>query len=210
MITVFIADDHPLVRKGLRDILLGEAGIQIVGEAATTQEVLDTVGVSRPDVLVTDLSMPGNSSLSMIEDLTQQLPNMSVLVVTIHPEERFALRALRAGAAGYLTKDSNPEEIVRAVRVLAEGKKFITPTVAEKLAQELGRDFRQPLHEALSNREFQIMRLLAKGAPAREIAERLSISIHTVNTYKSRIMEKMNMKSVTELTLYAIENRLID
>ncbi len=210
MITVFIADDHPLVRKGLRDILLGEAGIQIVGEAATTQEVLDTVRISLPDVLVTDLSMPGNSTLSMIEDLTHQFPNMSILVVTIHPEERFAMRALRAGAAGYLTKDSDPEEIVRAVRVLATGKKYITTTVAEKLAQELGRDFRQPLHESLSNREFQIMRLLAKGTPAREIAEKLSISIHTVNTYKSRIMEKMNMKSVTELTLYAVENRLID
>lgn len=210
MITVFIADDHPLVRKGLREILLGEGGLQIVGEAATTQEVLDTIRVSRPDVLLTDLSMPGNSALTMIEDITRQYPNVAILVVTMHPEERFAVRALRAGAAGYLTKDSDPADIVRAVRMLAEGKKYITATLAEKLAQELGRDSHRPLHELLSNREFQIMRMLAQGTSAREIADKLSISIHTVNTYKARIMDKMNMKSVTELTLYAIENHLIE
>ena len=210
MINVLIADDHPLVRKGLREILEGEIDLKVVGEAGSAQEVLDAIKKNKPDVLVTDLSMPGTSALNMISDLKQLFSKLPILVLTMHPEERFAVRTLKSGAAGYLTKDTPPDEIIKAVRVVAGGKKFITPSLAEKLATEFDSEFWRQPHERLSNREFQIMRALASGKKAKDIADELAISIHTVNTYKSRIMEKMNMKTVTELTLYAVENHLIE
>ncbi len=210
MTRLFVADDHPLVRKGLKEILEGETDLKVIGEAANEQELLDGVAAVKPDVLITDLSMPGRGTLSIIADVKRLFPKLPVLVLTMHPEERFAVRALRSGVSGYLTKDTAPEEIVRAVRIVAAGKKYITTSLAEKLALELDRDPERPPHESLSNREFQIMRALASGRKIREVAEELSLSIHTVNTYKSRIMEKMNMKTVTELTMYAIENHLLE
>lgn len=210
MIGIFIADDHPLVRKGLKEILEAEIDLKVIGEASNDQELLDGLEKSRADILITDLSMPGRGILTAISDLKRVHPKLPVLVLTMHPEDRFAVRALRSGVSGYLTKDTAPEEIIKAVRTIAGGKKYITPSLAEKLAFEIDRDPERRPHEALSNREFQIMRALAAGKKIREVAEDLSISIHTVNTYKSRIMEKMNMKTVTELTLYAIENHLIE
>ncbi len=210
MIKLFIADDHPLVRKGLREILEGEVDLRVVGEAENDQELLDGIRKSNPDVLITDLSMPGRGVLSVIADVRQRSPRLPILVLTMHPEERFAVRALRSGVDGYLTKDTAPAEIVKAVRTIALGKKYITPSLAEKLASELDKDPERPLHSALSNREFEIMRALASGKKIKDIAEELSLSIHTVNTYKSRIMEKMGMKSVTELTLYSVEHHLIE
>jgi two-component system, NarL family, invasion response regulator UvrY len=210
MIRLFIADDHPLVRKGLKEILEGEIDLKVIGEASNDQETIDGLKNSDPDVLVTDLSMPGRGVLSVLSDVKRLHPKLPVLVLTMHPEERFAVRALKSGASGYLTKDTAPEEIIKAVRTLAKGKKYITDSLAEKLALELDRDAERPLHEALSNREFQIMCALALGKKIKEVADDLSISIHTVNTYKSRIMEKMSMKTITELTLYAIENHLIE
>jgi two-component system, NarL family, invasion response regulator UvrY len=210
MIRLFIADDHPLIRKGLREILEGEVDLEVVGEATNDQELLDGIRNRPPDVLITDLSMPGRGILTVIADVKRANPKLPILVLTMHPEERFAVRALRSGVSGYLTKDTAPEEIVRAVRTLARGQKYITASLAEKLALELGRDPEKPLHETLSNREFQIMRALAGGRKIKEIAGDLCISIHTVNTYKSRIMEKMGMKSVTELTMYALEKHLIE
>ncbi len=210
MIRLFIADDHPLVRKGLKEILQDEGDLKVIGEAANEQELLDGVEKTRPDVLITDLSMPGNGTLSVLSEIKHYHPRLPVLVLTMHPEERFAVRALKSGASGYLTKDTTPEEIIKAVRTLSQGKKYITGSLAEKLALELDRDLEKQPHESLSNREFQIMRALAQGKKVKEIAEELSISIHTVNTYRSRIMEKMNMKSVTELTLYAIDKHLIE
>jgi len=210
MITVLIADDHPLVRKGLREILEGEIDLKVVGEAGTVHEVLDSIKKNKPDVLVTDLSMPGTSALNMIADIKQLFSKLPILVLTMHPEERFAVRTLKSGAAGYLTKDTNPDEIIKAVRIVASGKKYITPSLAEQLAMEFDGEFWRQPHERLSNREFQIMCALASGKKAKDIADGLAISIHTVNTYKARIMEKMNMKTVTELTLYAVENHLIE
>ncbi len=210
MVRVFIADDHPLVRKGLKEILEGEVDLRVVGEAANDQDLLDGVKKKNPDVLITDLSMPGRGMLAVISDVRRLFPRLPVLVLTMHPEERFAIRALKAGASGYVTKDSAPEEIISAVRVVMSGKKYITPSLAEKLAVELGRESGKLPHESLSNREFQIMRALASGKKIREVAEDLSLSIHTVNTYRARIMGKMNMHSIAELTRYAIENRLIE
>lgn len=210
MIRLFIADDHPLVRKGLREILEGEGDLKVIGEGSNEQELLDGVERMRPDVLITDLSMPGKGTLSLLGDLKHRYPKLPILVLTMHPEERFAVRALKSGASGYLTKETAPEEIISAVRTLAKGKKYITGSLAEQLASELDRDLDKQPHEVLSNREFQIMRALAQGKKVKDIADELSISIHTVNTYKSRVMEKMNMKNVTELTLYAIEKHLIE
>ncbi len=210
MIRLFIADDHPLVRKGLREILQGEGDLKVIGEASNQQELLDGVEKTKPDVLITDLSMPGQGALGFLSELKHNHPKLPVLVLTMHPEERFAIRALRSGASCYLTKDTAPEEIIRAVRTLEKGKKYITGSLAEKLALEIEKDMEKDPHEGLSNREFQIMRALAEGKKVKEIASELSLSIHTVNTYKSRVMEKMNMKTVTELTRYAVEKHLIE
>ncbi len=210
MIRIVIADDHPLVRKGLREILDGEIDIEVVAEASNGQETLDVVRKTKPSVLLTDLSMPGVSALDIIAELKKEFPKLPVLVLTMHPEDRFAVRSLRSGASGYLTKDSAPEEIIKAVRMLAAGKRYITSSLAEKLAIEIDKDQTRLPHETLSNREFQIMCALASGMKVKAIADKLSISIHTVNTHKARIMQKMDMKTIPELTLYAVENHLIE
>ncbi len=210
MIKIFIADDHPLIRKGIKEILEEEIDLKVVGEAAYPHEVLEGLKKSGPDILITDLSMPGRGGIDLITDIKQLFPRLPVLVLTMHPEERFAVRVMKAGASGYLTKDTHPEEIVNAVRRINDGRKYITASLAEKLAEELDRDTNKAPHEMLSDREFQIMRMISLGLKISEIAKRLSLSIHTVNTYRSRILEKMNMKSNAELILYSVEKHLID
>ena len=210
MIKVFIADDHPLVRKGIKKILEEEIDIKVIGDAAYPHEVLDGVKHHEPDVLITDLSMPGRSGLELIADIKQLFPKLPILVLTMHPEDRFAVRALKAGAYGYLTKDTKPEELIKAVRQVVTGRKYITQSLAEKLATEIDRDISKMPHELLSDREFQIMRLIASGKKVSEIADKLSISIRTVNTYRARILDKMKMKNNADLTMYSIENNLIE
>ncbi len=210
MIKIFIADDHPLIRKGIKEIFEEEIDIKVIGDAAYPHEVLEGLKKLEPDVLITDLSMPGRSGLDLISDIKQLFPKLPVLVLTMHPEDRFAVRALKAGAFGYLTKDAKPEEIIKAVRQVVTGRKYITPSLAEMLATEIDRDITKMPHELLSDREFQIMQLVASGKKVSEIAEKLSISIRTVNTYRARVMNKMNMKTNADLTLYAVENNLID
>ncbi len=210
MIKIFIADDHPLIRKGIKEIFEEEIDIKVIGDAAYPHEVLEGLKKLEPDVLITDLSMPGRSGLDLISDIKQLFPKLPILVLTMHPEDRFAVRAFKAGAFGYLTKDAKPEEIIKAVRQVVTGRKYITPSIAEMLATEIDRDISKMPHELLSDREYQIMQLIASGKKVSEIAEKLSISIRTVNTYRSRVLEKMNMKTNAELTMYAIENKLID
>ncbi len=210
MIRILIADDHPLVRKGLRQVLEEEVDFQIVGEAVDASDLVEKLHASAIDVVVTDLSMPGRNGLDLVADVKRLFPDIPILVLSMHPEDRFAVRALKAGVSGYLTKETPPEIIVSAIRKIHSGRKYITPSLAEKLASEIEAPVGQTPHQALSNREYQIMCALASGKKIKDIADELSISVHTVNTYKSRIMEKMNMKSVTELTLYAIENHLIE
>ena len=210
MVEIFIADDHPLIRKGIKDILEEEIDFKVVGEAAFPHEILKGIEEHHPDILITDLSMPGRAGLDLIRDIRQLYPKLPILVLTMHPEERFAVRTLKAGVAGYLTKDTRPEEIIKAVRQIIIGRKFITTSIAEKLATELDRDTDKLPHELLSDREFQVMCLIASGKKIREIAKKLSLSIRTVNTYRARILEKMNMTNDTELTFYTIEHQLID
>lgn len=210
MIRIFLADDHPLIRKGLTDILEDEVDMKIVGDASSANQALNELEKTQPDILITDLSMPGRGGLDLLNDLKHLYPKLPVLILTMHPEERFAVRALKTGAYGYLTKGSKPEELVKAVRKIASGGKYITPSLAEKLAMELDRDLNKMPHEDLSNREFQIMRMIARGIKVRDIAEELSISSRTVATYRLRILTKMNMKSNAELILYAHDNHLVE
>jgi DNA-binding NarL/FixJ family response regulator len=209
MLRILIADDHTVVRKGLRQILLDEFPGAEIGEVADGGELVKKVMLSKWDVVVSDLSMPGRSGLEALQQIKLSHPNLPVLILSIHPEEQYALRVLKSGAAGYLSKDTAPDELVKAVQKVLLGKKYISQAIAEKLANSFSPDnFLHP-HEILSDREFDVMKLLANGKSVSEIAEMLSLSVTTVSTYRARIMTKMNLKSNSDLTKYAIENSLL-
>lgn len=207
---MLIADDHAVVRQGLKQILSEQPDMQVLGEAGSIPELLDHIRKQRWDIVVLDISMPGRGGLDGLKELKQEQPKLPVLILSIHPEDQFAVRALKAGASGYLTKDSAPEELVQAIRKVLTGRKYISPELAEKLATDLEKDTGRPLHETLSDREFQILRLIASGKSATEIAQKLSLSVKTVSTYRARILEKMNMKTNAELMHYAIKYQLVD
>ena len=210
MINILIADDHELIREGLKKILKKEADMEVLGEARNAQEVFDQVRNRKLGIVLLDISMPGLSGLDVLTELRQKYPNLPVLILSMHPEDRFAVRALKAGAAGYVTKDSAVGELVKAIRKVVTGSKYVSVRLAEKLADELEKGSEKPPHETLSDREFQVMRMVATGKKVSEIAEELSLSISTVNTYRTRILEKMRMGTNVELTRYAIENHLIE
>ncbi len=209
MIRVLIADDHPVVRRGLRRILEDEVDMEVAGEAQNSQEALDLVSKKKCDVLVLDIEMPGRSGLDVLKDMKMRQPKLPVLVLSIHPEEQFAVRVLRAGAAGYLSKESAPEELVKAIRTVYGGGKYISASVANKLASELDRGTGKALHETLSDREFEVLEMIASGKAVSQIARELSFSVKTISTYRARILAKMGMKTNAELTHYAIENKLV-
>jgi len=210
MIKILIADDHPIVREGLKQILQEASDIVVADEASNGQEVLDKVWKNDYDVILLDISMPGRSGLEVLKQLKSQKPGLRVLVLTMHPEEQYAVRVLRAGASGYLTKESAPDELIKAIRKVSRGRKYVSSSLAEKLAFELEIDSEKPLHETLSDREYEVMRMIASGKRVKEIAEELFLSIKTISTYRSRILEKMKMKSSAELMHYAIQNKLVD
>ena len=210
MIRVLVADDHPIVREGLKQILSDTDDIVVKGEAETGQAVLTCTARDHYDVVVLDLSMPGRDGLEVLRELKQHNPRLPVLILSMHPEEHYAVRVLRGGAAGYLTKSSAPDELVSAIRRVASGRKYISATLAERLTYELGRDADKPVHETLSDREYQVMFMISKGSSIKEIAEELCLSGKTVSTYRSRILDKMNVKNNAELVLYAVRNKLID
>lgn len=210
VIRVLIADDHPLVREGLKKILKEESDMEIVAEAENSEELLQMMENRRVDVVVTDLSMPGKNALELLKDVSKVTPRVPVLILTMHPEERFAVRAIRLGAAGYLTKESAPIELVKAIRRVVTGSKYITPSVADKMAREYEPLGTKAPHELLSHREFEILCMIASGRSVKEIASDLNISVNTVHTYRSRVLEKMNARSSNELTQYAIRNNLIE
>ena len=210
MIRVLIADDHPIVRQGLRQILSGTADVAVAAEATDGRELLEQMRRSLCDVVLLDLTMPGSDGMDVLKALRREWPETPVLVLTMHSEDQFAVRALRAGAAGYLTKDSAPSELVGAIRKIVAGGRYISPWVAERLASHFGPDDERPAHERLSDREYQVLRLIAAGKSTREIAEMLSLSAKTVGTYRARILEKMRMRTAAELTAYAVRNRLAD
>jgi len=209
MINVLIADDHPVVLQGLKQIVAETSDIAIKGEATNGTEVLKKVRSGQWDVVVLDLTMPGIHGLDLLSRLKSEHPKLPVLVLSIHPEDQYAVRLLRAGASGYLNKRSAADQLVEALRKVARGGKYVSPTLAEKLAFELDVDSDRPPHERLSDREFQVFCLIASGMTVTEIAEELSLSVKTVSTYRSRILEKMNMQRNAELTRYAIEHELI-
>ncbi|MBI4495929.1 MAG: response regulator transcription factor [Deltaproteobacteria bacterium] len=209
-IKILIADDHPIVRQGLKHILAEESDMAIEGEAYNSQGVLELIRKEKGDILILDITLPGRGGLEVLREIKRGTPKLPVLILSMHPEEQYGVRALKAGAAGYLSKESVPEKLVEAVRTILSGRKYISPVLAEKLAWEFERDSSSPLHEGLSDREYQILCLIASGRTLTEIARELCLSVKTISTYRARILNKMKMKNNAELTHYAIRNRLID
>lgn len=209
MIKILIADDHAVVRKGLKQILLEEYPSAQIGEVADAENLLSEVIKGDWNIVICDMNMPGRSGLDALTQIKQVAPQLPVLIMSMYPEDQYALRVLKAGASGYLGKDNIHDDIIKAVQTVKLGKKYITATIAEKLANALGEDATAQPHEQLSDREFDVFKLLAAGKAVSDIATQLSLSATTVSTYRSRIMEKMNMKSNAELTRYALEKELI-
>jgi two-component system, NarL family, invasion response regulator UvrY len=209
MIRVFIADDHAVVRRGLKRIVSAEVDMAVVGEAQNADELLALVRAEDADIVVMDITMPGPSGLEALKVLHEERPRLPVLMLSMHPENQYAVRALKTGASGYLTKDSAPEELVRAIRKIVQGGRYVSGSLAERLAMGLVADDGQPQHERLSQREYQVMCLLASGKSTSEVAEELGLSVKTVSSYRARILEKMSLKSNGQLTRYVIEHRLV-
>lgn len=209
MIRVLIADDHAIVRKGLKQLLLEEYPSAKIAEAGDAEGLIAQVISDKWDVVVCDMSMPGRSGLDALHQIKQVAPGLPVLIMSMYPEDQYALRVLKAGASGYLGKETIHDELIKAIQTVLLGRKYITTSIAEKLADAFNTDTWQHPHELLSDREFDVFKLLAEGKSVSDIAEQLSLSVTTVSTYRSRIMEKMNMRSNAELTRYAIESKLI-
>ncbi len=210
MINVLIADDHPVVRQGIKQILAEDSEIGELGEAKNSQEVMDQVRKNGWDVIILDITMPGRGGLDTLKEIKGEKPKIPVLILSIHPEDQYAVRALKAGAAGYLTKESAPDDLLKAIKKVHSGGKYISNTLAEKLALHLERDAQKQPHEGLSDREYQVLCMIASGKKVKDIAENLSLSVKTISTYRARILEKMKMKSNADLIHYAIQNRLVN
>jgi two-component system, NarL family, invasion response regulator UvrY len=207
---VLIADDHPLLRNGLKQLLDAEPGLELAGEAEDSDQVLQQIERDCWDLVVLDLSMPGRGGLEVLREIRRLRPNLPVLVLSMHAEERFAVRAIKAGANGYVSKSNGACEVVGAIRKVLTGRKYVSSTLAEALAGALDGDGQRPAHESLSDREFQVMCKIASGKTVSQIAAEVSLSVKTISTYRSRVLEKMNMHSNAELTRYAIQEGLVD
>ncbi len=212
MIRILIADDHAIVRQGLIQILAEESDMAVFGEATNASETLKNVHEQNWDIVILDITLPDRSGLDVLKELKNIRPRLPVLILSMHPEEQFAVRALKAGAAGYVTKESVPEELVKAIRKVLEGGKHVSPKLAEKLAVdlELKDESKRSLHEILSPREYQVMCMITSGKRIKDIAEELYLSVKTVSTHRTRILEKMKMKNNVELTRYVLKNRIVD
>ena len=210
MIKVGIVDDHAIVRAGLRQFFSEQVDLRVVGEAASGREAIDLVRQEELDILVMDLSMPEQSGMDALGMIRAKAPDLGVLILSGYPEEHYATNLIRQGASGFLNKECEPDEIVTAIRTIATGKRYISASVADLLAQQLGKSGDGLPHEQLSEREFQVFLKLAKGVTASDIAEELSLSVKTVSTYRTRLMEKMNLNTNSDLTYYALKNRVID
>jgi len=210
MIRILLADDHAIVREGVKRILSEAPGAEVVGEADTGDQALARVAELKPDLVLLDLSMPGRSGLETLREIKSRYPHTRVLVLSMHPEDQFALRLLREGAEGYMTKETAPDELVRAVEKIAAGGKYVSAALAERFVESLGEDTRRPAHDRLSSREYEVMRLLASGKTVTEIGKQLFLSVKTVSTYRQRILEKMSLRNNSELIRYALENQLVE
>lgn len=210
MLRVLIADDHAVVRHGLKQIVERGFGVTAFGEARDAQEALQQIRQHPWDIAILDVLMPGRSGLDIIQEVKQLRPKLPIVMLSMYAEEQYAERALKSGASGYITKNKAPEELVEAVRKVLEGGLYVSTTFAEKLAFQLKREGEEAPHEALSGREYEVFRLIASGTKPNQIAKVLHLSVKTVNTYRERIMAKMQFKSTAELIRYAITNRLVD
>ncbi len=209
MISVLIADDHTIFRAGLKQILDEVPDITAIDEASNGQEVLARLAQAQYDVILLDISMPGESGVETIKQIKSIRPEQTVLVLSMHPEEQYAFRVLRAGASGYVTKENTPDKLISAIRKVAIGGRYISSKLGEELALRFDKEFRAPRHEQLSDREYQVMIMIASGKTLQEIAGELALSAKTVSTYRSRMLEKMYMKTDAELANYAHQHSLI-
>lgn len=209
-IKILIADDHAIVREGLKQIVAEEKDILVAGEAENSSKLMELLEKEKWNLVVLDINMPGKSGLEALKDIKQLYPDLPVLILSMFSEDQYGLRAIKAGASGYLKKVSAPTELVTAIRKIVSGGKYINQSLAEKLAEKFENTKKELLHEKLSDREYQIMCNIALGKSAEEIAQELSISINTVYSYRNRILEKMSLRSNVELTQYAIQNKLIE
>ena len=210
MITVLIADDHTLLREGLKQILASTPDIVVADEAGDGKEILKKAGERDYDVILLDIALPGRNGIDICKQLKSIKPYLNILMLSMYPEEQFALRSLRAGAAGYLTKKSVSTELIIAIRRVSKGERHISTSLAEALASDLTNRASKPAHEILSDREYEIMCMIATGKTITEIARELSLSINTISTHRARLLKKMNLKTNAELTYYAFQNRLVD
>jgi two-component system invasion response regulator UvrY len=209
MIRILIADDHAVVRKGLAQILRDEFAGAHIEEVENSEELIRTVVRGGWDVIISDLSMPGRSGLDALHQIKDIFPKLPVLIMSIHPEDQYAIRVLKAGGSGYLTKESAPDELVAAVHIVLSGKRYISASTADKLASSVVRDIEKPLHEYLSDREFDVLKLIAAGKSVSEISRQLSLSVTTISTYRSRLLVKMNIRTNAGLTKYALDHQLL-
>jgi two-component system, NarL family, invasion response regulator UvrY len=207
---ILIADDHPIFRAGLKETLARESDVELIGEAEDGQKVLALARRQRWDVVLLDITMPKKEGLEVLKELRQELPKLPVLILSAHPEDQLALRLLKAGAAGYLTKDKAPEVLISAIRKVLKGGKYISEALAEKTAMDVISDTPEALHQTLSNREYEVMRMIAAGKSNQDIAAGLFISARTVSTYRARVLDKMRMATNAELIRYALEHKLIE
>jgi two-component system, NarL family, invasion response regulator UvrY len=210
MIRILIADDHPVVRHGLKQILSAQPDMEVAGEARDGLEVLKLTRTEDWDVAVIDFTMPGKSGLELLKQLRQEHPDLPVLVLSMHPEEQFGIRALKDGAAGYMTKESAPQELVKAVRRVVAHGKYVSETLAERLAMALEKGADGLPHESLSDREYRVLCLIASGRTVGQVATELYLSASTVSTYRARVLRKLGLATTAELTHYAIQNRLVE
>ena len=210
MIRVLIADDHPIVRRGLKEILVRELEGATCGEAENAQQVLAQVRTHNWDLVILDISMPGRSGIDVLRDLKREQPKLPVLVLSMYPEDQYGKRVLKAGASGYMNKESAPEELIEAIRKVLTGGRYVSPSLAERLASDMSAEVEQPPHERLSDRELEVLRMIASGKTISQTAEELHLGVTTVSTYRARILEKMNMKTTAELIHYAVRNGIVD
>jgi len=210
MTRILLVDDHPIVRQGIRQVLSSAFEKSEVGEAANAEQGLNEVRETDWDVMVLDISLPGESGLDLLKDLKREKPHLPILVLSIHPPEQFARRAINAGALGYLTKDSAPTELVKAVSEVIAGRLYVTPAIMDQIASSAAFDSQRHPHEGLSDREYQVLRMIASGLTVTQVAARLHLSVKTISTYRARVLEKMKMKTTAELMHYGIQHGLID
>jgi DNA-binding NarL/FixJ family response regulator len=210
MIRILIADDHAIVREGLKQIVAETSDIRVEGEACDGHQVIDLIRREHWDLVLLDLSMPGRGGMDALRQLRRERPELPVLILSIHPEDQYALRALKDGASGYLTKESAPEELVKAIRKAARGGRYVSASLAERLAAEIAAGGDGPPHARLSDRELQVMLMLASGQTVSEVANELSLSVKTISTNRARLLKKMGMKTNAEVTYYAVKQGLVD